>query len=216
MIDIDALTLHMSTLIAARNERSVLRDEYVDLSEVADIIKDYMALPLADDPYVHSATILRIACVDEFWQSKNPDRFVTRVARTVISTFLEIETLKIGDFNTPDECLEEIFAEGYLDLFRDELKYVPVIRTVNESGAEILVPDLFAVTFLARAFGTIAETSREIAAREEKRLFFPNEETNMGISLVDISDMSGDDYELSEFDEWATDIEFDWDETFEE
>ena len=203
--------MHLPTLLAARNERDIVRDDHVDLSEVADIIKGYVSLPLIDDPYVHSATILRIAQLHKFWNDKGLDRFTTQLAMFVVASFLEIETWKIGDFNTPDECLDEIFSDEYLDELRTELKFVPVVRTIDEGGTEILVPDLFVVTFLARAFGTTAETSREVAAREEKRLFFPNEEPSLGISLIDISEMTGDEYEISDFDEWAADIEFPWD-----
>jgi hypothetical protein len=211
MIDVSTLTLHIPTLLAARNERGVMRDMYVDLSAVVDIISDYVALSLMDDPYVHSSTILRIAQAREFWMEKDLSRFDTQLAMFVISAFLEMETWMMGDFNTPDECLREIFSDDFLDIFRSELIYVPVICALDELGDDIFVPDLFACSFLARAFGTIAETSREVEAREEKRLFFPNEESNVGISLIDLANMTGEEYELSEFDEWAEGQNFPWD-----
>ena len=215
MIDIEALTLHLPTLLAARNERSIVRDDYVDLTEVVEIIRAYVALPLVDDSYVHSSTILRIAQLDNFWCEKNMARFVTRLSFFIVTTFLECETWKFGDVNTPDERLKDLFSEKFLELFQDELRCVPIIPGIDELGVEILVPDLFACTFLARAFGTIAATSRELEAREEKRLFFPNEES-IKFSLIDVSEVTGDEYEVSEFDEWAAENEFPWDETQEE
>ena len=215
MIDIEALTLHLPTLLAARNERSIVRDDYVDLTEVVEIIRAYVALPLVDDSYVHSSTILRIAQLDNFWCEKNMARFVTRLALFIVTTFLECETWKFGDVNTPDERLKDLFSEKFLELFQDELRCVPIIRGIDELGVGVLVPDLFACTFLARAFGTIAATSRELEAREEKRLFFPNEES-IKFSLIDVSEVTGDEYEVSEFDEWAAENEFPWDETQEE
>ena len=215
MIDIEALTLHLPTLLAARNERSIVRDDYVDLTEVVEIIRAYVALPLVDDSYVHSSTILRIAQLDNFWCEKNMARFVTRLSFFIVTTFLECETWKFGDVNTPDERLKDLFSEKFLELFQDELRCVPIIRGIDELGVEVLVPDLFACTFLARAFATIAATSRELEAREEKRLFFPNEES-IKFSLIDVSEVTGDEYEVSEFDEWAAKNEFPWDETQEE
>ena len=215
MIDIEALTLHLPTLLAARNERSIVRDDYVDLTEVVEIIRAYVALPLVDDSYVHSSTILRIAQLDNFWCEKNMARFVTRLSFFIVTTFLECETWKFGDVNTPDERLKDLFSEKFLELFQDELRCVPIIRGIDEFGVEVLAPDLFACTFLARAFGTIAATSRELEAREEKRLFFPNEES-IKFSLIDVSEVTGDEYEVSEFDEWAAENEFPWDETQEE
>lgn len=215
MIDIEALTLHLPTLLAARNERSIVRDDYVDLTEVVEIIRAYVALPLVDDSYVHSSTILRIAQLDNFWCEKNMARFVTRLSFFIVTTFLECETWKFGDVNTPDERLKDLFSEKFLELFQDELRCVPIIRGIDELGVEVLAPDLFACTFLARAFGTIAATSRELEAREEKRLFFPNEES-IKFSLIDVSEVTGDEYEVSEFDEWAAENEFPWDETQEE
>ena len=215
MIDIEALTLHLPTLLAARNERSIVRDDYADLTEVVEIIRAYVALPLVDDSYVHSSTILRIAQLDNFWCEKNMARFVTRLSFFIVTTFLECETWKFGDVNTPDERLKDLFSEKFLELFQDELRCVPIIRGIDELGVGVLVPDLFACTFLARAFGTIAATSRELEAREEKRLFFPNEES-IKFSLIDVSEVTGDEYEVSEFDEWAAENEFPWDETQEE
>ena len=215
MIDIEALTLHLPTLLAARNERSIVRDDYVDLTEVVEIIRAYVAFPLVDDSYVHSSTILRIAQLDNFWCEKNMARFVTRLSFFIVTTFLECETWKFGDVNTPDERLKDLFSEKFLELFQDELRCVPIIRGIDESGVEVLAPDLFTCTFLARAFGTIAATSRELEAREEKRLFFPNEES-IKFSLIDVSEVTGDEYEVSEFDEWAAENEFPWDETQEE
>lgn len=215
MINLEALTLHLPTLLAARNERSIVREDYVDLTEVVEVIRGYVALPLVDDSYVHSSTILRIAQLDNFWSEKNMGRFVTRLALLIVTTFLECETWKFGDVNTPDERLKDIFAENFLEFFQDELRSVPIIRGIDELGVEILVPDLFACTFLARAFGTTAATSHELEAREEKRLFFPNEKS-IKISLIDLSDVTGDEYEVSEFDEWAAKNEFPWDETQEE
>lgn len=212
MIDIEALTLHLPTLLAARNKRSTVRDDYVDLTEVIEVIRGYVALPLVDDSYVHSSTILRIAQLDNYWCERNMARFVTRLSFFIVTTFLECETWKFGDVNTPDERLNDIFSEKFLEFFQDELRCVPIIRSIDESKVEILVPDLFACTFLARAFGTIAATSRELEDREEKRLFFPNEES-IKVSLIDITDVSGDEYEVSEFDEWAAENEFPWDET---
>jgi hypothetical protein len=215
MIHIEALTLHLPTLLAARNERSIVHDDYVDLTEVVEVIREYVALPLVDDSYVRSSTILRIAQHDHFWGEKNMGRFVTRLAFFIVTTFLECETWKFGDVNTPDERLKEIFAENFLEFFQGELRCVPIIRGIDELGVEVLVPDLFVCTFLARAFGTIAATSRELEAREEKRLFFPNE-VSIKVSLIDVSEMIGDEYEVSEFDEWAAENEFPWDETQEE
>lgn len=215
MIDNEALTLHLPTLLAARNERRIVRDDYVDLTEVVEVIRGYVALPLVDDSYVHSSTILRIAQLDNFWCEKNMARFVTRLSFFIVTTFLECETWKFGDVNTPDERLKDIFSEKFFEFFQDELRCVPIIRGIDELGVEVLVPDLFACTFLARAFGTIAATSRELEAREEKRLFFPNEES-IKFSLIDVSEVTGDEYEVSEFDEWAAENEFPWDETQEE
>ena len=215
MIDIEALTLHLPTLLAARNDRSIVRDDYVDLTEVVEVIRGYVALPLVDDSYVRSSTILRIAQLDHFWDEKKMGRFVTRLAFLIVTTFLECETWKFGDVNTPDERLKDIFSENFLEFFQAELRCVPIIRGIDELGVEILVPDLFACTFLARAFGTTAATSRELEAREEKRLFYPNQES-IKVSLIDLSDVTGDEYEVSEFDEWAAKNEFPWDETQEE
>lgn len=204
------LTLHLPTLLAARNQRNVLRNHYVDLSYVVDIIESYIALEIVDDPYLHSASILRIATLDSHASQHSHHPFESRLANFIIRTILENETWQVGDINTPDERLQEIFSNELLVSFRVQLSMVPVIETINELGAPIFVPDLFVCEFLARPQGTIAETSRDIIAREERRLFRPNDET-IRIQLIDECEMEGDSYEISEFDEWASGMEFPWD-----
>ena len=204
------LTLHLPTLLAARNQRNVLRNRYVDLSYVVDIIESYIALEIVDDPYVHSASILRIATLDSHASRHSHHPFESRLANFIIRTILENETWQVGDINTPDERLQEIFSNELLASFRAQLSMVPVIETINEQGAPIFVPDLFVCEFLARPQGTIAETSRDIIAREERRLFRPNDET-IRIQLIDECEMEGDSYEISEFDEWASGMDFPWD-----
>jgi hypothetical protein len=210
MMNNTELTLHLPTLLAARNQRNVLRNRYVDLSYVVDIIESYIALEIVDDPYVHSASILRIATLDSHASRHSHHPFESRLANFIIRTILENETWRVGDINTPDERLHEIFSNELLASFRVQLSMVPVIETINEQGASIFVPDLFVCEFLARPQGTIAETSRDIIAREERRLFRPNDET-IRIQLIDECEMEGDSYEISEFDEWASGMDFPWD-----
>lgn len=199
----------------ARNERDIIRSEFVDLSAVADIIEGYVSVNHSDDPYVHSATILRIAALDTYFEELNVDPFDMRLAKVIIHVILEGETWKVGDVNTPDERLEEIFTAEHMTDFREQLSMTPVICTRNELEAEIFVPDLFSLTFLARPTGTIADTSKDIIAREERRLFRPSDET-IRFELVDDCDVVGEPYEVSDYDEWASGAEFYWDDQFDD
>jgi len=207
------LTLHLPTLLNARNERNIIKSEFVDLSAVVDIIEGYISVNHADDPFVHSATILRIAALDIYFEQLIAVPFEKRLAMMIIHVILEGETWKVGDVNTPDERLEEIFTSEQLTDLRGQLAMTPVICTRDEFGTEIRVPDLFSLTFLARPMGTIAETSKDIIAREERRLFRPNDET-IRCELVDECDVVGEPYEISEYDEWASATDFPWDEHF--
>jgi hypothetical protein len=211
MIDISSLSLHIPTLLNSRNEREVVRDNYVDLSLVAGIIAGYVSLPLLDDPYVHSATVLRIALLDDYYSQFREHPFEVRIAQLVVTAILEGETWKFGDVNTPDERLDELFAPQLVDELRAQLSMTPVIVTTDALGNEIHVPDLFALKFLARPLGTIAETTKEVEAREERRLFFPNDET-IHFSYIKEDEVEGDTYEITDYDNWASRTSFPWDE----
>jgi hypothetical protein len=211
MIDISSLSLHIPTLLNVRNEREDVRDNYVDLSLAADIIAGYVSLPLLDDPYVHSATVLRIALLDDYYSQFREHPFELRIAQLVVTAILEGETWKFGDVNTPDERLDELFAPQLVNELRAQLSMTPVIVTTDEKGNEIHVPDLFALNFLARPLGTIAETTKEVEAREERRLFFPNDEA-IHFSYINEDEVEGDTYEITDFDKWASRTSFLWDE----
>lgn len=204
------LTFHYPTIIAARNERDIVRDEHVDLSSVADFIQGYLDLKGPDDPYVHSAFVSRVFELTNFIHSQDMTQFEAQLGALIVFVMLETETFKVGDVNTPDEILQELFSPVLMAEFRQQLLFVPVIPSFDEEGQPIRVPDLFSCNFFARKLATIAETSKEIEARNERRLFSPNEE-RVHCELIDEEDIVGDEYIVSEFDTWAAEQNFPWD-----
>jgi hypothetical protein len=194
------------------NERDKSPAGVVNLAYIATIIQKYRDECGQADPYVHSSFVARAVDLLRFFEEirKNAldenDLLCVDIAMALLLATLERNT-NIENYElTPSDVVGKIFDGEFLDVLREQLRAVPF--HVYEDNPSVGVIDLWGISRLALEMcPNLWMSQEEVDQAHEDRI--------MGRSLefqfIDESEVEGEEYVISDFDEWADEQDFPWD-----
>lgn len=194
------------------NERNMIPSGTVDLTYVATIIQKYRDECDQYDPFVHSSFVSRVTDLVAFFSDikqtalDDNDLLCVDIALALVMTALERNTNFEQRQPTPSEAVNEVFDDEFLDVLRDQLGNVPFY--VFPENSNQLVIDLLSVTRLAMRMSPNIWMSQEEEDRAHERRIMGE---TLEFTIIDESDIEGEEEGLSVFDEWANNQSFPWD-----
>lgn len=184
----------------------------VNLVYIVTIIQKYRDECGQDDPYMHSSFAARAVDLCYFIEEirrnalDENDLLFVDLAMGLILAALERNTNIENHELTPSKVVGKIFDDEFLDVLREQLRAVPF--HVYEDNPSEGVIDLWGISRLAlKMCPNLWMTPEEVDQAHEDRI--------MGKSLefefIDEAEVEGEEYVISDFDEWADEQNFPWD-----
>ena len=183
----------------------------IDLSRTADFMLGYRDSYDQADPYVHSALITRTLQLAEFWQQASAscisdvDHMCVSLARLLIETIHERGTNLDLLAPTPEKALHQLFEDDLIDELRRGLAMTPF--HVLDDAPEVGIIDLLGVDRLAmKMCPHLWMTPEEADRAHDDRIMG----RTMDFTIMEASDVEGEEQRLSQYDEWAEGRDFPW------
>lgn len=199
---------------AALNRRDTAPSAVIDMSVVANLLRDYRDKSLQTDPYTHSSFPLRLAtlmewCTHRRAEALDPEmQLALDLSLAIIIASLERQTNIDSMAPTPHDAVLEVFSDEFIESLRIHLSAVPLY--IDPVQSELAVVDLAGVQrFMMKMCPHLWMSQEEEDAAHERRLFGGDEIQFEYINLADIE--VGEEDNLSDLDEWAEEADFPWD-----
>lgn len=194
------------------NERELAPTGTVDLTYVATILQKYRDECDQCDPYVHSSFVSRITDLVGFFNQiklnalDSNDGLCVDIALALVITALERNTNFEQRQPTPSDAVNEVFNDEFIAVLREQLSDVPFF--VFETNPNEGVIDLLAVTRLAMRMSPNNWMSEEEEEQAHERRIMGE---TLQFTFIAETDIEGEEYLISAFDDWAENQCFPWD-----